>query len=316
MSTLHQRIDSLSILVPTHNRSDLLFQTLQSISQINVPKDISLEIVVAANACTDETEYICRTTAGKIPFPLHYVQEPKLGINHARNRLLAEASGDVLAFLDDDVYVDPDWLGGLVDFFSRYPADIVAGKIELWWKAVQKPSWMDSRIARLLSCTDFGASPRELFNSGEVVGANMAIHRRVLRKVPDFRTDMDRRGRQLSAGGDTEFADQALKTGCRIFYSPQAAVLHWVAPERITLNYLDNTALGIGIVRVQMNHQRYRKKRLKLLCEHTMRIFVYGILEMICGLLRWKRHSINYRIRRMTSRGMLRGLTATPQNGS
>jgi glucosyl-dolichyl phosphate glucuronosyltransferase len=295
----------ISILIPTYNRSDLLVQTLQSISQIDVPKNISPEVVVVANDCTDETVNVCMKAAETFPFPLRCVQEPHVGASRARNRLLAEARGEILAFLDDDVWLDKQWLVGLLDIFHNFPADIVVGRTELWFKAVQKPAWMNYRTAHLLSCVDYGSKPCERFSAGEVISANMAIHRRVLQSVPAFRTDMDRTGRTILAGGDTAFIDSLLKAGHRIFYAPQALALHWVAPERITLEYLGQAAWANGYARIQVKGIDSALTRFNLIWQNQARWYFYLVMEMFYAATFLQKGRINNHIRRMTCGGIL-----------
>ncbi|HMD53797.1 MAG TPA: glycosyltransferase, partial [Phycisphaerae bacterium] len=234
--------------------------------------------------------------------------EPRVGVSYARNRLISEASGDILVFLDDDVWLDKQWLFGLLDVFNNYPADMVMGRVELWWKAVAKPTWMNYRAAHLLSCVDYGPNPRELFSPGDVISANMAIHRRCLQSAPTFRTDMDRKGKQILSGGDTEFAAKLLKAGRRIFYAPGALLLHWVAPERITLEYLSRAAWANGYAKTQMKGANSSVRRFNLIWQHVLRCYGYFVMEKIFAATSIEKGRINSRIRYMTCRGILDAL--------
>ena len=313
MSPIRNGYKKVSILIPTHNRRDLLLQTLQSIAQISVPENVSVEVVVAANACTDDTVDVCRTAAEKFPFPLHCVSEPQVGASYARNRLVGEARGDILAFIDDDVWLDKQWLIGLLDVFNDYPADMVMGKVDLWWKEVAKPSWMNYRTAHLLSCVDYGLKPREIFTAGEVISANMAIHRRVLQPTIRFRTDMDRKGKQVLSGGDTEFVGQLLKAGHRAFYAPGASLLHWVAPERITLDYLSRAAWANGFAKTQMKGALTPLQRFNLTWQSVLQGGFYFVMERLYAATTLEKGRMNNRIRYMTCRGILDALAETKE---
>ena len=56
------------------------------------------------------------------PLPVvKYVMEPKPGLNFARNRALKESTGQMIAFIDDDVTVDRHWLEGLRRAIAQHP---------------------------------------------------------------------------------------------------------------------------------------------------------------------------------------------------
>src|SRR5271163_1582976 len=99
--------DGLSILICTHNRSRLLHRTLESLSQMHVVPGLNVETVVVANACTDDTEAVVGRWQGKLHGPLRCIIEPTPGLSVARNRALAGPMHELVAFLDDDVFVDP-----------------------------------------------------------------------------------------------------------------------------------------------------------------------------------------------------------------
>lgn len=73
-----------------------------------------VEVLVVDNsrAGSDRVRRLCGDSTGEIP--VSYVHEPRAGLSHARNAGLAVARGVAIAFTDDDVVVDTDWLGWLV----------------------------------------------------------------------------------------------------------------------------------------------------------------------------------------------------------
>ena len=167
---------------------------------------------------------------------------------------------------------------------------------------------MTHRSEHLLSSVDFGDQVRELFTAGEAVGANFAIRLCVLADVANFRTDMDRRGRAVLAGGDTYFILQALKTGHRMFYAPRAAIKHWVAPERVTLPYLSRVAYANGLARIQMLDNLSIPTRIRLTMENMLKYYFYSAMGAFSMGIGYTRGRINHRIRRRTCQGMLDAL--------
>lgn len=241
-------LPSVSILIPTHNRVSILRRTLESLTKISVPADLTVECIVVANACTDDTVALTQSFIPLFDFPLSCVEEATPGLNVARNTALNRATGDILAYLDDDVWVDEKWLGGLVETFTDYPADIVGGRVVLWWEEVRTPKWVTAAVTSALSASDHGDAVLEYDGHGyRALGANVAFRRSVFERVGPFRPGLDRTGALLLGGGEIDQIRRALDVGCRLFYSPNALVKHWVSAERATKPHLRSRQFWAGI---------------------------------------------------------------------
>lgn len=232
----------VSILIPTHNRGPILDRSLQSLAEMRYPKGVEVELVVCANACTDNTHDRVMAFVGKIP-NVRCVPESKTGLGHARNRCAWSSRHEICALLDDDIYVSPGWLEGLVETYRTTPAGLVAGHIELWWESIAKPDWLTPGMQTTLSCLDLGPNIVEM-HTPDAIGANFSFKREVFDKVGPFRPDLDRIGNQLLGGGETFFVREALKSGFRLYYSPAASIKHWVSPHRVEAPYLTGVARG------------------------------------------------------------------------
>jgi GT2 family glycosyltransferase len=104
-----------TVIVATHDRPRYLDACLRSLTRLVYPR---YEIVVVDNApTTDETARLVRETYGDVP-NLRYEREDRPGTSRARNRGLARARGEIVAFTDDDAVADPLWLAELVRAFS------------------------------------------------------------------------------------------------------------------------------------------------------------------------------------------------------
>src|SRR5215218_1333526 len=104
----------VSVVICTRDRAESLCRTLVSVLGVQYP---SFEVVVVDNAPrTDATRQVL---AGLADERLRYVAEPRAGLSRARNCGVTAARGDIVAFTDDDVVVDPAWLDNLVRGFGR-----------------------------------------------------------------------------------------------------------------------------------------------------------------------------------------------------
>lgn len=149
------------------------------------------------------------TVAG---FPgVRYIMEPLAGLNFARNRALEEANSDLLAFLDDDVVVDSEWLVGLAETWSENPdaaaftglvlpfaldteAQIIfetRGRFRKGFKKVRYGAYLPGNSIHPCGAGLFGT------------GANMAFRCDVLRVLGGFDEALDT-GASLPGGGDLD----------------------------------------------------------------------------------------------------------------
>src|SRR5262245_8329654 len=104
---------SITITIQTHNRADELRRTLLSLARVDLLDTLQHEILVIDNNSSDHTSTVVSEVAPSFSGHLRYVWEPRQGLSHARNRAIAEAVHDVIAFLDDDVDIDVNWLRNL-----------------------------------------------------------------------------------------------------------------------------------------------------------------------------------------------------------
>src|ERR1700722_725873 len=108
----------VSVVVCTRNRPESVLVTLRSLLAMHYRP---FEIVVIDNAPSSDATKDALLAAYAEDSRVRYVREPRPGLSWARNRGRAEAAGDIVAFTDDDVTVDPWWLNGIVRGFDAVP---------------------------------------------------------------------------------------------------------------------------------------------------------------------------------------------------
>ena len=81
------------------------------------------------NNSSDNTEKIALQKKFLSPVPLIYVKEKKQGSSYARNRGVKIARGEIIAFIDDDVILDKDWLQSVWQAFRKVKANAFGGKV-------------------------------------------------------------------------------------------------------------------------------------------------------------------------------------------
>ena len=103
----------ISVIVATYNRAEQLGEALTSLIRQETFGSFTFEIVVIDNASTDGTTRLITEMAKVSRVPLRFVLEPTKGVAHARNMGIREASGEWLAFFDDDQLAESYWLSGI-----------------------------------------------------------------------------------------------------------------------------------------------------------------------------------------------------------
>ena len=236
---------NVSVVICTYNRAESLRDALESLEKQNV-NNLNYEIIVVDNNSKDHTKRIVEEFQGRNGRDIRYVFEPKQGVAYARNSGIRNSNGEIIAYLDDDVIVDSNWLESLWKCFQETKADAVGGRILRKWNADQ-PEWFSEEIGGCLISQALGG---ERFRCNSVrrhmVTANLAFRRNIFKQFRIFREELGRRGEELVGGEDREFYQRLLKEGSSVFYEPKALVFHKVEPERLTKEYFRKWFWQVG----------------------------------------------------------------------
>lgn len=185
------------------------------------------ELVVVDNDRRESARTTCH--AASAPFPVRYAVEPEQNIARARNRAVALARGDWLAFLDDDELPEPDWLARLREAADRYEADAVLGPV-LGAPPPDAPAWV--REGRFFERRRFATGtpvPRNEFRIG-----NALVRRACLARLPGpFDPAYG-----LTGGEDGDMLCRLARAGARIVWCDEAQVLEPVEPARLRPRWL------------------------------------------------------------------------------
>ena len=236
----------ITVIVCTYNRREMLAHALDSVAASTLPSSVEWEVLVVDNNSNDETWAVVDDFCRRHPGRFRYVWEPQQGLCHARNAGIKAALGSVLAFMDDDVTVDPTWVWNLT---SRLLGSEWAGAggrtLPRWTCSI--PNWISTTERRGMApfaVFDLGAEPGPL--TEPPFGANMAFKKKMFEKYGGFRTDLDRCGTGMLSNGDTEFGRRLLVGGERLRYEPSAIVNHPVSHNRVQKKYLLGWEFGKG----------------------------------------------------------------------
>jgi GT2 family glycosyltransferase len=166
---------------------------------------------------------------------IRYVFEGRQGLSYARNTAIACARAPILAFVDDDVLIDQDWITALLEAFAAHPdVACVGGRAVLVFEGGEAPPWLTPYLASIYGATDLGAESRMLRFPEHPYGLNMAFGCGVLEDLGGFSIALGRTGANLLSGDETEVFARAARAGLKTAYTPHALVSHRVPRSRAT----------------------------------------------------------------------------------
>jgi glycosyltransferase involved in cell wall biosynthesis len=218
---------SLSVAICTRNRVATLNRCLDSI--LPLQQKYGFELLVIDNAASDDaTARLVR----KFP-AARYALEQRPGLDFARNRAWKDATGELIAYLDDDVVVDSGWLAGLQEAWDENP-DAAA------FTGLVMPMRLDTTAQVLFEKRNgfrrgfdknrFGRElpGNSLYPCGAGIfgaGCNMAFRREVLCDIGGFDEALDT-GVPLPGGGDLDIFYRIIRAGHVLVYEPSYMVFH------------------------------------------------------------------------------------------
>ncbi len=218
---------TISIAICTRARTGLLEACLRSIADLH---SADLEVLVVDNAPPDDaTAQLVRRIGGA-----RYVREPRPGLDVARNRALREARHQFVAFVDDDVVVDREWLAGLEEAIAENPdAGVITGLVLPYELETQAQIVFEHRGGfrrgfRKLRYQGAEQPGDPLYPLGAGIfgaGANMAVEREAALRLGGFDEALDT-GAKLPGGGDLDMFSRMIRAGLPIVYEPRMLVFH------------------------------------------------------------------------------------------
>lgn len=229
-----------TVVVSTRDRPHHLAGCIEALLELEYPDH---EIVIVDNApSTSATAEVVQRFAG-VP-NLRYVCDPQPGLSHARNTGIRESRGEVIAFTDDDVRVDPLWLAALVGGFEAASnVGCVTGPILPAELEVPAHSWVedwvggDKTYRRRIFDLDRhrGRGPLYPYSFGKFgAGASMAFTAQALRHLGGFDPALGPPN-PTRGGDDLDIFFRAVMGGMTLVHEPGAIVRHLPRPDYAAL---------------------------------------------------------------------------------
>lgn len=211
------------MVVPTHDRRKLLERKLRALEG----EAASFEVIVVADACTDDTErFLARYQP---PYPLSWMTTPGKGPAHARNHGARVAKGAVLLFTDDDMVSRPGWLA------LNLAVHEVPGRVAVSRQVL--PSHLRS-----------GGTLARVSGWWHVVSGSLSLRAELFRAVGGYDESFSTYG-----GEDADLGYRLKVAGAKFRFLPDAVVEHWDEQHSLDLEAKARSA-GAALTRVWRKH--------------------------------------------------------------
>ena len=243
---VNNRLKHVSICICTYKRPELLKRLLLALEQQETGGLFEFSIVVADNDCGRSAEGVVSELAAKLAIPITYCMEPQQNISLTRNRAIANASGDFIAFIDDDEFPAERWLLTLFEASEKYAADGVLGPVKCHFDE-KPPAWVlkGKFYERPTYATGFVIH----WTQGRT--GNVLLKRNILGN--------DAFSPEFHRAGDQDFFRRMIAKGHVFIWCDEAVAYEVVPPIRWTRSFMLKRALLRGTIRMQHPTSRGRK---------------------------------------------------------
>ena len=239
----------VSIVICCYNSSERLPVTLEHVSNL-LCRNLLYELIIVDNNSNDDTSAVAEQiwkSLNKTEIKFNLVHEPNVGLTQARMKGVESSSGQYIVFCDDDNWLDSSYLHTAVRFLKRNPSvGIIGGKIEGILEG-NKPDWWESDQSNFAVGSQ-AISSGDITRRGYLWGAGMVVRKNIVEVVYFGKIELmlvDRMGKQLSSGGDSELCQLAIFMGYKLWYLEDLKLSHFIPKTRLTDGYRDKLKIGL-----------------------------------------------------------------------
>jgi glycosyltransferase involved in cell wall biosynthesis len=243
--------EGVSVIICCYNSSTRLSKTLSHLADQQISKSLNSELIIVDNNSTDNTgaeaSRIWKNLNPELEFKI--VEEKIPGLAAARERGVKESKYKYVIFCDDDNWLAPNYVSLAYSLLvENQNFGAVGGQSEAVFEdGFQKPDWFDEN-EKLYAVGRQATQSMDITESKYYTwGAGMAFRKDLYFKVvnknfPSLLTD--RKGAELTSGGDVEMCLRFILAGYRIYYDERLKFKHFVPTNRVNKDYIERMTAG------------------------------------------------------------------------
>ena len=226
----------ISVCICTFRRGELLRKLLTKLVGQQMNNLFTYSVVVADNDSLRSAEPVVEQFSRVSDLKVTYCIEPQQNIALVRNRALQHVQGDLVAFIDDDEFPEPQWLLHLFHALKEFSADGVLGPVKPYFES-EPPQWI--KKGAFFERQDHPTGYK--LNWPEARTGNVLFKRSQLNDLDvPFQPQFD------TAGEDVDFFRRMMEKGHSFVWCSEAAAYELVPTSRCTSRYLLRRALLRG----------------------------------------------------------------------
>lgn len=285
---------SLSFIICTHRRFNLLKLTVNSFCRQSAKKEL-FEIIVVDNDFKPNKEVIKIVEDANAEITVRYLSEPVLGLSKARNSGEKATSGQYIGYIDDDAIASEEYVENALAIISKVNPDILGGPYFPFYLE-KRPKWFLDNYETITLGTERYLGCNEFLN-----GTNIIINRDLLFDIGGFDESKGMAGNKIAYGEETSFQMLAWQKnpGLKVFYSPELLVYHYVPISKMNLTDKLKRSFKMGYSQTYLwiNPLDVREEKKKALLILTKNIVLFSLKEPVKLIFRSKKkfaHWQNY----------------------
>ena len=208
-------MDSLSIVIPTNGRRELVAALLDSIDADAKNADLNIEVILVDDSSDSDADQMMQIATAHKATVVHGINQ----VGEKRNAGVAKASHDLILFLDSDVKIRPGTLRAHVNRLAHESDDVAGclGKVIF----VGKPTYAWQVIESMQLPLPFSEYPEQADYVTWGPTANLCVRRKQFLQVGGFDTTLPQYG-----GEDVDLGFRLKNQGLRIATAPDAVAEH------------------------------------------------------------------------------------------
>lgn len=233
----------ISIIICCYNSNKRLANTLRHLAnQKNIEK-INIEILLIDNASNDNTSEIALKEWERFnsEIKLKIYAEPIPGLSNARKKGIKQAKYDYIIFCDDDNWLEENYLSYAYQIMENQTNIGALCGQNIGFTNSNFPTWFYD-VAKFYAVGKLALKSGDVSSNGWIWGAGMVLRKQILENCLNAGFDnltSDRKGKELSTGGDVEMCKWILMSGYKLWYDERLTLQHCIPDERLNLDYIN-----------------------------------------------------------------------------